>query len=106
MICNRCGKENAGWRSYCSQCGGALGLICRCSFANQPGDLFCGGCGQPLKDSKLQNESDQKDSNSLFSVLNQLSESKIRALSKESSLLKFGEKDKMKQDDIDNIFGD
>ena len=47
--CPACGSENAVHRRYCRTCGRAMGTSCRaCSFFNQAGDAFCGGCGEGL----------------------------------------------------------
>ena len=47
MRCWSCQEENRGARQYCRACGALLQLICQhCRTANDPGDLFCGGCGR------------------------------------------------------------
>lgn len=47
--CPACGSENVPHRRYCRTCGRAMGTACRtCSFFNQAGDAFCGGCGEGL----------------------------------------------------------
>ncbi|MFO1068588.1 MAG: AAA family ATPase [Geminicoccaceae bacterium] len=49
MRCWSCQEENRGARQYCRACGALLQLICQhCRTANDPGDLFCGGCGRTL----------------------------------------------------------
>jgi len=99
MICEQCGTDNAGWRAFCSRCGESLGILCRCSFPNQPGDQYCGGCGQPLDD--LKRKSGEGDGNL---SIHQLSAEQIESLIKESLVMKFEGENKIDQDDIDRFF--
>ena len=49
MECRQCRSENRDDRRFCAQCGAPMPLRCpTCDFANEPGDAFCGGCGQAL----------------------------------------------------------
>jgi len=91
--------DNPGWRAFCSRCGESIGILCRCSFSNQPGDQYCGGCGQPLDDGKQKSgESDSGLSR------HQLPADLIESLIKESLEMKFEGQDKIDQDDIDRFF--
>jgi class 3 adenylate cyclase/tetratricopeptide (TPR) repeat protein len=48
MRCGACGRDNRPGRKFCAQCGAALGWACtHCSFVNDAGEGFCGGCGRP-----------------------------------------------------------
>ncbi len=99
MICEQCGTDNPGWRAFCLRCGKSLGILCRCSFPNQPGDQFCGGCGQSLDN--LKQGSGEGDGTALR---HQLSTEQIESLMKESLEMKFEGQDKIDQDDIDRFF--
>ena len=47
MLCLRCRTENREGRRFCSKCAAPLAVVCAsCGFTNDPGDAFCGGCGQ------------------------------------------------------------
>ena len=49
MLCPRCHTENREGRRFCSKCAAPLAVVCvSCGFTNDPGDEFCGGCGQSL----------------------------------------------------------
>jgi len=51
MKCLKCQTENEEPRRFCRKCGTKLSIIClSCGFANLSGDIFCGGCGQNLKE--------------------------------------------------------
>ena len=48
MQCGACGRDNRQGRKFCAYCGAGLGWACtHCSFVNDPGEGFCGGCGKP-----------------------------------------------------------
>lgn len=101
MICKSCGAENKDWASYCTQCGIPLGDVCRCSFINEPGNLYCGGCGRPI----LANETTKKSPSTALDPLNkQLSETQIKKLIRESLLIKADDEEQIDQRDIDLMF--
>ncbi|NOZ61477.1 MAG: zinc ribbon domain-containing protein [Calditrichaeota bacterium] len=104
MICKSCGADNKDWASYCTHCGVPLGNVCRCSFINEAGDLYCGGCGRPL----MANGNDRLKRDialeGLELVDNQFNESQIKKLIRESLLMKVDEDDSINQSDIDLIF--
>ena len=103
MVCEVCGSENVDWGSYCTRCGSSLGWICRCSFANQPGDLYCGGCGKPLsKEDQIESKKNSADED-IKTTYFQFTEQQIKKLLQESILLKVDRNEDLDQVDIDNI---
>jgi len=100
MICGQCEAKNSDWRAFCAQCGSSLGRQCRCSYANEPGAKFCGGCGQ-----KLDAEAIEQNSKSAL-LVNQLSEKQIKDIMDESLLIKFEKRSKINQQDINEYFND
>ena len=53
-----CGHNNPVGYRFCSQCGAVLAVtFCRCGFAAQANDTFCGGCGTHLH---VENASDAR----------------------------------------------
>ncbi len=49
MECSRCGAHNKDARRFCTSCGQPLPRARhRCGFLSDPGDEFCGGCGDHL----------------------------------------------------------
>ncbi|OQX88778.1 hypothetical protein B6D60_01195 [candidate division KSB1 bacterium 4484_87] len=104
MICKSCGAENKDWASYCTQCGLPLGDVCRCSFVNEPGDLYCGGCGKPLMPNENDNLKRNPSSMNVEFGKMTLSESQIKKLIRESLLIKTDDEENISQKDIDLIF--
>ncbi len=50
MQCSACRAENRDDRRFCARCGTRLAPVCpSCGFTNDPGDDFCGGCGQEVR---------------------------------------------------------
>lgn len=104
MVCEVCGSENVDWGSYCAQCGSSLGWICRCSFANQPGDQYCGGCGKPLsKEGENKGKKTSIEVNASTTYY-QFTDQELKKLIEESILLKVDKNEDLSQGDIDNIF--
>ncbi len=104
MICKSCGAENKEWASYCTQCGIPLGDVCRCSFRNEPGNLYCGGCGRPLMANDNERLNKETSPNILDPIDKPLSEILIKRLIRESLLMKVDEDDGIDQNDIDLMF--
>jgi len=104
MICSKCGSDNVDWGAYCKNCGAALGSVCHCSFVNQSGDHYCGGCGRPL----LKNDAtgDEADLSAEISPPPgyQYSKIEIQKLIQESIYFKIDNRNDLDQSDIDNIF--
>jgi class 3 adenylate cyclase/tetratricopeptide (TPR) repeat protein len=42
--------DNKEGRKFCRQCGASLLGCPKCGFVNEPGDMFCGDCGEPLQE--------------------------------------------------------
>ena len=104
MICKSCGADNKDWASYCTQCGVPLGDVCRCSFVNEPGNLYCGGCGRPIIANGKKGANEANSSSSLDAMNEPLSEAQIKRLIRESLLLKIDESETVDQKDIDLMF--
>lgn len=100
MTCKHCGLENAQWASFCTQCGKPLGKLCVCSFIIKSGDLYCGGCGRPVNQKKLE----IKDDSQVIPMVHQYNVSEIEDLIKESILVKAGKESELDQNDIDEYF--
>jgi hypothetical protein len=78
-----------------------LGLICDCSFVNQPDDLFCGGCGISLTEPLATRKNSAQKRHYL---VKQLDKREVAELIKESIFFKTGEEKNLDQSEIDNIF--
>lgn len=60
MLCPKCHANNSEDRRFCRQCAAPLPGYCpACGFANEPGDLFCGGCGEKLALVALADEAEE-----------------------------------------------
>jgi class 3 adenylate cyclase/predicted ATPase len=52
MHCRSCSHDNRAERRFCAECGAALAALCAaCGATNEPGEKFCGGCGERLQTS-------------------------------------------------------
>ncbi|MBI5632019.1 MAG: zinc ribbon domain-containing protein [Nitrospirae bacterium] len=54
MRCQKCAKENADRRKFCSECGELIVAYCKhCGFDNALTDKYCGGCGVNLTEAMI-----------------------------------------------------
>jgi len=50
MHCPSCNHDNRAERRFRAECGAALAARCAaCGASNEPGEKFCGGCGERLQ---------------------------------------------------------